>query len=88
MAGCPGAAPGAGCRYWEAKGFAVMLLSRLLNLAALGFTVAMSALLLLYVKWGALQAECLRKDTCDLMEVRGGCGCGWVGGWVGHVGST
>lgn len=30
--------------------------------------VGMSALLLLYVNWGALQAECLRKDTCDIWE--------------------
>lgn len=52
----------------------MMLLSRLLNLAALGFTVLMSALLLLYVNWGALQAECLRKDTCDIMEVGRGSG--------------
>lgn len=33
--------------------------------------VAMSALLLLYVNWGALQSECLRKDTCDIFDVRG-----------------
>ncbi|GAB4821600.1 hypothetical protein N2152v2_008646 [Parachlorella kessleri] len=56
-------------RYWEQKGFVVMVLSRVLNLAALGFTVAMSALLLLVVDWRALQAECLKRDTCDLMEV-------------------
>lgn len=71
-------------RYWEAKGFGVMLLSRLLNLAALGFTVLMSALLLLYVNWGALQAECLRRDTCDLMQV-GGAGAGG-GVWLGSGG--
>jgi hypothetical protein len=47
-----------------------MVMSRVLNLAALGFTVFMSAVLLLYVNWGALQSECLRRDTCDIMEVR------------------
>ena len=34
--------------------------------------VAMSDVLLLYVDWGALQAECLRRDTCDIWEVRYG----------------
>ena len=33
----------------------------------------MSALLLLYVNWGALQAECLRKDTCDIWEASAWC---------------
>lgn len=108
------------CRYWEGKGFGVILTARVLNLLALAFTGAhgsrcrgevadccccrrlckmrwalstaaapfqhhpgslltslpqsppvaagMSALLLLYVNWGALQAECLRKDTCDIWE--------------------
>lgn len=139
------------CRYWEGKGFAVILTARLLNLLALAFTGAvglqgqggsgscrskiaservvcsksnnisssscflsvhgmpvilsfschlptnrllcassstaaagMSALLLLYVNWGALQAECLRKDTCDIWEVSvwlqcfpGRCLCCW-----------
>ncbi|KAI3424722.1 hypothetical protein D9Q98_008111 [Chlorella vulgaris] len=55
-------------RYWEEKGFVVMLTSRVLNLLALAFSVVMSALLLLYVDWGALQAECLRRDTCDIWE--------------------
>jgi hypothetical protein len=32
---------------------------------------AMSALLLLYVDWGALRAECLQRDTCDIWEVSG-----------------
>lgn len=56
-------------RYWEEKGFAVMLTARVLNLLALLFTVGMSALLLLYVNWGALQADCLKRDTCDIWEV-------------------
>ena len=30
--------------------------------------VAMSALLLLYVDWGGLRAECLRQDTCDIWD--------------------
>ena len=44
-------------------------MSRVLNLLALGFTVAFSAVLLLFVRWDALRAECILKDTCDISEV-------------------
>ena len=44
-------------------------MSRVLNLLALGFTVAFSAVLLLFVRWDALRAECIMKDTCDISEV-------------------
>lgn len=37
--------------------------------------VGMSALLLLYVNWGALQEECLKRDTCDIWEVSGRRSC-------------
>eukprot|EP00887_Chlorella_sp_A99_P005099 scaffold25.g5099.t1 len=56
-------------RYWEGRGFAAILASRVLNLLALGFTVAMSALLLLYARWGALGEQCLKDDTCDIWDV-------------------
>ena len=57
-------------RYYEEKGFAVILVSRILNLLALAFTIAFSAFLLLSVKWGALHSECILRDTCDISEVR------------------
>ena len=56
-------------RYYEEKGFAVILVSRILNLLALAFTIAFSAFLLLSVKWGALHSECILRDTCDISEV-------------------
>jgi len=57
-------------RYYEEKGFQVILVSRVLNLLALGFTVAFSAVLLLFVRWDALRARCILDDTCDISEVR------------------
>ena len=60
----------AACRYYEEKGFEVILVSRVLNLLALAFTIAFSAFLLLFVKWHALRSECILKDTCDISEVR------------------
>lgn len=56
-------------RYYEEKGFQVILVSRVLNLLALGFTVAFSAVLLLFVRWDALRATCILEDTCDISEV-------------------
>jgi hypothetical protein len=56
-------------RYWEEKGLAVAVVSRLLNLLALAFTVCMSAFLLLLVNWSGLRDECIRADTCDIWEV-------------------
>ena len=55
-------------RYWDEKGLAVALTSRLLNLAALAFTIATSALLLLFVDWAALHADCIRADSCDIWD--------------------
>ncbi|KAK9802892.1 hypothetical protein WJX73_002447 [Symbiochloris irregularis] len=56
-------------RYHQDKGFQVILVSQILNLLALGFTIAFSALLLLCVRWGAFHAECVEHDTCDISEV-------------------
>lgn len=53
-------------RYWHDKGFVTIILSRVLNICALAFTIAFSGFLLLAVNWGALHAECIVKDTCDI----------------------
>jgi autophagy-related protein 9 len=48
------------------------LASRLLNLAALAFTVVFSAFLLLGVDWGALHSQCLMahdRASCDILTV-------------------
>ena len=58
-------------RYYEEKGFAVILVSRILNLLALAFTIVFSAFLLLIVKWRALHSECILRDTCDISEASG-----------------
>lgn len=58
------------CRYYEEKGFEVIVVSRMLNLLALAFTIAFSSFLLLFVKWHAFRSECILKDTCDISEVR------------------
>ena len=58
------------CRYYQEKGFWVIVTARVLNLLALGFTAAFSGFLLLCVNWGALRAECIQQDTCDILEVR------------------
>ncbi|KAK9845371.1 hypothetical protein WJX81_004761 [Elliptochloris bilobata] len=55
-------------KYYEEKGFQVILVSRVLNLLALGFTVAFSAVLLLFVRWDALRASCILDDICDISE--------------------
>lgn len=57
------------CRYWEEKGFWVIVVARVLNLLALGFTVVFSGFLLIWVNWSALTSECIRQDTCDIMDV-------------------
>lgn len=56
-------------RYYEEKGFTVICMSRILNLLALGFTIAFSAFLLLFVKWSAFKSSCIQDDTCDISEV-------------------
>ena len=61
----------------------MILVSRVLNLLALGFTVVFSGFLLLCVNWRALHAECIVADTCDISEVRA-CRQTWgrsVGRW-------
>ncbi len=57
------------CRYYEEKGFGVILAARALNVLALGFTVVFSGFLLLSVKWSALHSECVVAGTCDIAEV-------------------
>ena len=57
------------CRYYEEKGFSVILAARTLNVLALGFTVVFSGFLLLSVKWSALHSECVVAGTCDIAEV-------------------
>lgn len=50
----------------------MILTSRLLNLAALAFTICFSAFLLLGVDWGALHAKCLMAHSpgsCDILTV-------------------
>ena len=56
-------------RYWEEKGFFVILVARILNLAALAFTIFASGVLLLGIDYSALQNECLKKETCNLWDV-------------------
>ena len=53
-------------RYWDENGLAVIVTSRLLNLAALAFTAAFSTLALLVVRWDRLGAPCIRDGTCDI----------------------
>mmetsp|Transcript_4303 Transcript_4303/g.12400 ORF Transcript_4303/g.12400 Transcript_4303/m.12400 type:complete len:983 (-) Transcript_4303:227-3175(-) len=55
--------------YYEEKGFWVAVAARVSNLVALGFTAAFSGFLLLWVDWGALNADCLRQDSCDILDV-------------------
>ena len=45
------------------------MVSRVLNLLALGFTIVFSALLLLCVRWNAFHEQCIQEDTCDISEV-------------------
>jgi len=56
-------------QYWEEKGFAVILTARILNIAALVFTVFASGMLLLWVDYSALKAPCIKDDTCNLWDV-------------------
>lgn len=56
-------------RYWRQKGTVPIVVSGLLNLAVLAFTIAFSGFLMCFVDWGALHAECLVRDTCDITAV-------------------
>ena len=55
-------------RYWDERGFTTIVLARVLNLAALGFTVVLSGFLLIWVDWRALSSDCVKADTCDISE--------------------
>ncbi|MEM7671682.1 MAG: hypothetical protein AAF317_21610 [Pseudomonadota bacterium] len=48
---------------WEGKGYSALLLARLLNLAALAFTIAFMAALLLWVRWRSLLVGCRAAAT-------------------------
>ncbi len=54
--------------YYLEKGFSVILLSRVMNVLTLAFTIFFSGFLLLYVNWGAIH-ECGRDDDCDVANV-------------------
>jgi len=56
-------------RYYEEGGLAALVAARVANLAALAFSAAFCAFLLLVVRWTALSSPCLRDDTCDLADV-------------------
>ena len=56
-------------RYWDERGFTTILIARVLNLLALGFTVVFSGFLLIWVDWGALTSDCVKADSCDISEV-------------------
>lgn len=47
----------------------MIVATRILNLSALAFTIAISAFLLLLFDWRALQKQCLRDDSCDIGHV-------------------
>ncbi len=46
------------CQYVEGSGFWCVLVSRVLNILTLGFTVFFSGFLLLYVDWRTLGTKC------------------------------
>ena len=54
--------------YYLEKGFSVILLSRVMNLLTLAFTIFFSGFLLLFVNWGAIHA-CGRDDDCEVAKV-------------------
>jgi hypothetical protein len=54
------------CRYWHGRGLSAILISGLLNVLALAFTITFSTFLLLFVNWSALHSECIVNDTCDI----------------------
>lgn len=57
------------CRYWQEKGFAAIVASRILNLGALAFTIVMATFLLLLFDRQGLKAPCLLEETCDIATV-------------------
>jgi len=56
-------------RYWEGKGFTVILVARILNLTALLFTIVASGILLLSIDYSAIHSECLKTEECTLWDV-------------------
>jgi autophagy-related protein 9 len=56
-------------RYWEEKGFTVILVARVLNLTALLFTIVASGVLLLGIDYSKIHAECLKTEECTLWDV-------------------
>lgn len=57
-------------KFYEEKGLWCILISRILNILTLGFTIAFSGFLLLFVDWGAVRRGCPVEDACDFYEVR------------------
>jgi autophagy-related protein 9 len=56
------------CRYWQEKGFWVIVTTRVLHLLMLAFTIGVFAFLLCFLDWQGLHAECLKADTCDIAQ--------------------
>lgn len=56
------------CRYWQENGFAAIVAARLVNLAALAFTIAMAGFLLLVVNFSGLKDPCLHDNKCDIAD--------------------
>lgn len=54
--------------YWEGKGFTVIVIGQVLNVAALGFTGATSGILLLGFDYTGLHDPCLREETCSIWD--------------------
>jgi hypothetical protein len=55
--------------FYEEKGLMCTLVSRVLNVATLGFTVAFSGFLLLFVDWAAVRHGCPVEDECDFVKL-------------------
>ena len=58
--------------YFEGKGFWCIVTSRVVNVLTLGFTVAFSAFLLLYVDWQTLRTECAEASLRSAGSTRRG----------------
>ena len=41
----------------------------MLNILTLGFTIAFSGFLLLFIDWGAVREGCPVEDDCDFMQL-------------------
>ena len=58
--------------YFEGKGFWCIVTSRVVNVLTLGFTVAFSAFLLLYVDWQTLRTDCAEASLRSAGSTRRG----------------